>query len=84
MNTITASEARTNLFQLIKKTVKGHVHTRITSKEGSAVMLSEEEYESLLETSELLSVPNFKQTIKKADKEIKEGKTLSFDDVFGA
>lgn len=40
-------------------------------------LLSEEEYESLLETIELLSVPGFYDNIKQADKEIEVGEVLS-------
>ena len=82
MNTITATKARSNLFQLLKQTVNGHALTRISSKEGTAVLLSEDEYESLLETAELLSVPGFKESIKKADKDIKKGNLFSINEVF--
>ncbi len=82
MTTITATELRTNLFQVLKKTVKGHLLTKISSKEGNAILLSEEEYESLLETAELLSIPNLKESLLKADEEIKKGDVYSVDEVF--
>ena len=82
MTTITATELRTNLFQVLKKTLKGHLHTRISSKEGNAVLLSEDEYDSLLETAELLSIPNLKESLKEADKEIEKGKVYSIEEVF--
>ena len=44
--------------------------------------MSEEDYESLLETAQLLSIPGFLESIQKADKEIKNGETHSMDDVF--
>ena len=82
MTTITATELRTNLFQVLKKTVKGHLLTKISSKEGNAVLLSEEEYEGLLETAELLSIPNLKESLLKGDKEIKKGDVYSIAEVF--
>lgn len=82
MTTITATELRTKLFQVLKKTIKGHLHTRISSKEGNAVLLSEDEYESLLETAELLSIPNLKKSLLEADKEIEKGEVYSIDEVF--
>lgn len=82
MNTITATNARSTLFQLLKETVKGHIFTRISSKEGNVVLISEEEFESLLETAELLEVVKLKESIKKADKEIEKGNIYSFDEVF--
>jgi len=82
MTTITATELRTNLFQVLKKTVKGHLHTKISSKEGTAVLLSEDEYDSLLETAELLSIPNLKESLNEADKDINKGKVYSIEEVF--
>jgi antitoxin YefM len=83
MNTITATDARSNLFKLLKQTVKGHLHTKISSKEGNAVLISEDDYESLLETAELLSVPGLKESIKRADKEIEKGAVYDLKDIFG-
>lgn len=47
-------------------------------------MLSEEDYEGLVETLELLSVPGSYESVKEADKQIHEGPTYSIEDVFGA
>ena len=82
MQTLTATNARSDLFNLLKEVIKGHFQTRISSKEGSAILLSEEDYESLLETAELLSIPGFKSSLKKADREIRKGQLYSFDEVF--
>ena len=82
MKTITASRARSELFNLLKNTVKGHRQVRITSKEGSVVLMSEEDYENLIETLELLSIPDFKKNLNVADHEIEKGETFSMDEVF--
>lgn len=82
MNILTATKARSNLYQLLKKVLKEHLPVKISSKEGNVVVISEEEYESLLETAELLSIPGFKESIKKADKEIEKGNVVAFDEVF--
>ena len=82
MITITATVARSNLFQLLKKVIKGHIPTRISSKEGTVVLLSEDDYESLIETAELLSQSGFKESIKKADKDIEKGNVYNFDEAF--
>ena len=82
MKTITASKARSELFSLLKGTVKGHRQVRITSKEGSVVLMSEEDYESLIETLQLLSEPGLKESIRKADEEIEKGETLSIEEAF--
>lgn len=67
----------------MKKSVKGHVPIRITSKEGNAVLISETDYESLMETLELLSTPGFRKSIEEARADIKAGRTKSLKEVFG-
>ncbi len=82
MITITATDARSNFFQLVKNALQGTPPVRIVSKKGNVIMLTEEEYESLIETAELLAEPGLKESIKKADKEIKNGEIYSFNQVF--
>ncbi len=81
--TVTATEARQNLFKLVKKSVKGHVPVKITSKEGDAVLVSEEDYEGLLETLELLSVPGMRKSIQEAKADIRAGRTRALKEIFG-
>lgn len=83
MKTLTATDARNNWFKLLKDSVSSHRIYQITSKEGDAVILSKEDYESLIETLELLSIPGMLKSIKQADKEIAEGKTRTMEEVFG-
>ncbi|MGH9123607.1 MAG: type II toxin-antitoxin system Phd/YefM family antitoxin [Acidimicrobiales bacterium] len=54
---ITASEARKNLFPLIKKVNDDRQPIGITSKHGDAVLLSRADYDALSETAWLLRVP---------------------------
>ena len=79
----TATEARQDLFQLMKRTVKGHIPVRISSKEGDAILISAEDYENLLETLELLSKPGLRRSIEEAREDIKAGRTKSLKEVFG-
>ena len=81
--TITATAARQHLFQLLRKSVKGHVPVKITCKEGDAVIISEEDYEGLLETLELLSLPGMRKSIREAKADIRAGRTKSLKAVFG-
>jgi prevent-host-death family protein len=53
-----------DLFNLLKKTIQGHQEIRISSKEGEAVLLSGEDYDSLLETLQLLSTPGLKESVR--------------------
>lgn len=54
---VTASEARKSLFPLIEQVNDDHVPVEITSKRGSAVLMSLEDYLALQETAHLLRVP---------------------------
>ena len=81
--TVTVTEARQNLFKLVRKSVKGHVPVKITSKEGDAVLVSEEDYEGLLETLELLSVPGMRKSIQEARADIRAGRTKSLKEILG-
>jgi antitoxin YefM len=54
---ITASEARKNLFRLIEKVNDDRTPIEITSGRGDAVLLSRADYEALEETAHLLRVP---------------------------
>ncbi|MGW0734229.1 type II toxin-antitoxin system Phd/YefM family antitoxin [Streptomyces sp. NPDC002851] len=55
--TISASEARQNLFPLIKRVNDDHDPIRISSKGGDAVLMSAEDYDSWQETIYLLRSP---------------------------
>ena len=81
--TVTATEARQNLFRLVRKSVRGHIPVKITSKEGDAVLVSEEDYEGLLETLELLSMPGMRKSIQEARADIRAGMTKSLKEIFG-
>lgn len=62
---VTASEARRNLFPLIEQVNNDRVVVQITSRRGDAVLLSRAEYDSLEETAHLLRVPaNAKRLIE--------------------
>lgn len=55
--TLTASEARKNLFPLIEQVNNDHQPVEITSKRGDAVLMSRADYDALEETAYLLRVP---------------------------
>ena len=62
---ITASEARKNLFPLIEKVNDDRTPLELTSRRGDAVLLSRADYEALEETAHLLRVPaNAKRLIE--------------------
>ena len=83
MTTLTTTEARQNLFEIVKKSIKGHVPIKITSKSGDVVMMSEEDYGGLLETLEILSTPGMMKSIRRAESDIKAGRVKSIRQIFG-
>lgn len=54
---ITASEARKNLFPLIEQVNDDRTPVEITSRRGDAVLMSRADYEALEETAHLLRAP---------------------------
>lgn len=50
MKTVALSKARSNLFKLRKDVVKNHEEVILTHKDGNTVMVSEEDWNLLLET----------------------------------
>ena len=80
---ITATKARNDFFNLLKKSIHGHEPVRINTGDGDAIMISEADYESLLETLELLSTPGLAESVAVAREEISRGETYSLDEVFG-
>ncbi|MBI4387009.1 MAG: type II toxin-antitoxin system Phd/YefM family antitoxin [Elusimicrobia bacterium] len=84
MNTITATDARSHLFDLIKRAARTHQPYCITSRAGETVLMSKEDFESLIETLELLSTPGVLAGVRRAKKDIAKGRTYSLSQVFGA
>ena len=83
MNIVSATEARKELFKLIRRAVHAHDPVRIRHREGGVVLVSEEDYEGLLETLELLSIPGMRESLAEAEADIAAGRTASIDDVLG-
>lgn len=64
MTTLTASEARANLYRLMDQTAQSHQPIHIAGKNANAVLLSEEDWQSIQETLYLLAVPGLRESIK--------------------
>ena len=66
MTTITASEARANLYRLIDQASESHKPVVISGKRSNAVLVSEEDWSAIQETLHLLAVPGMRESIKEA------------------
>ena len=63
MTTVNLTEARANLYKLIDDASMSHQPVVITGKRGNAVLLAEEDWNSINETLYLVSVPGMRETI---------------------
>ena len=63
MTTLTITNFRRNIYSLIENTVKFNEPVNITTKEGNAVMISEDEYNGLIETLYLTSIPGMREKL---------------------
>jgi PHD/YefM family antitoxin component YafN of YafNO toxin-antitoxin module len=57
MDTINVTQARNDLFRVMDSVLEGRMAT-ITSKKGNAILLSEEEWNEIIETLYVLSDPD--------------------------
>ena len=54
---------RKNIFSILEQTIKYNEPVNISTKLGNAVIISEEDYNGLMETLSLSSIPNMKNKI---------------------
>lgn len=54
---------RKNIFTILEQTIKYNEPVNISTKSGNAVIISEEDYNGLMETLYLSSIPNMKEKI---------------------
>ena len=79
MTTISASEARKRLYNLVDEVKDTHEPVQIIGKRSSAVLVSEEDWRAIEETLRLTAIPGTRESIKKGlkttvdkcDKELK-------------
>lgn len=63
MTTITATQARAQLYQLVDLSAESHEPIQITGKRNNAVLISEDDWRSIQETLHLLSIPGMRKSI---------------------
>lgn len=64
MQTLSASEARANLYRLVDEAAESHQPIIISGKRNNAVLVSAEDWLAIQETLFLLSIPNMRESIK--------------------
>jgi antitoxin YefM len=63
MPTLTVTEARSSLYQLIDNVAESHEPVLITGKRTNAVLVSEEDWRAINETLYLLNIPGMRESI---------------------
>jgi prevent-host-death family protein len=79
MTTLSASEARKRLYNLVDEVKDTHLPVQIIGKRNSAILVSEEDWRAIEETLYLTAIPGMRESIKKGlktpvdkcDKELK-------------
>jgi prevent-host-death family protein len=65
MTTLTTSQARAQLFQLVDAALISHKPVQIKGRRASAVLISSEDWEAIQETLYLLSAPGMRESLVK-------------------
>jgi len=76
VTTMSATEARKQLYQLLDDVSRSHEPVQITGKRGNAVLVSEEDWRAVQETLYLVSIPGMRESIL-------EGMTTPADELVG-
>ncbi len=63
MKTLTATQARKELYRLLDEASETHEPIQITGKRSNAVLISEEDWRSIQETLYLSSIPGMQDSI---------------------
>ncbi len=69
MRTISATEARNNIYKLLDMAAEENEPIQITGKRSNAVLISEDDWRAIQETLYLLSIPGMRESIIKGMKE---------------
>lgn len=79
--TLSISEARKNIFDIAEAVQKPGLHYTFTEKgRPKAVLMSADEFDSLMETLEILNDPRALARIKRAEEEFAKGEYVSWDE----
>jgi antitoxin YefM len=69
MKTVTATSARSGLYNLIDAALRDREPIQITGKRGNAVLVAEEDWRAIEETLYLQAIPGMAASIRKGMKE---------------
>jgi antitoxin YefM len=79
LTVITASEARSRLFPLMEQVNTDSTPILITSKKGNAVLVSESEWEAIIETMYVLRTTANREQLAKSQAEVLSGNLFEYE-----
>ena len=81
-NTLSISEARKKIFEIAEDVQKPGKHYTFTENGiPKAVLMSADQYDSLVEDLELLSDPGFAKRMEAAEKELERGEYVTLEEL---
>lgn len=63
MTSVTATDARSQLYRLLDEVAQSHEPVLITGKRTNAVLIAEEDWRAIQETMYLLNIPGLRESI---------------------
>jgi prevent-host-death family protein len=69
MTSVSVTQARSKLYQLVDDSAESHEPVQITGKRSNAVLVSEGDWRSIQETLFLLTIPGMRESIRKGLRE---------------
>ena len=83
MEKLRITNAQEELSQLVKLVAEENKVYEIEVSESSAVLISSQNYESLRETIELLSIPGLRESLQRSLQQVVDQETYSLEEVLG-
>lgn len=63
MKSVNITNAREQIYKLVDETITEHLPVQIISKKGNVVLVSESDWNSVMETLYLVSIPEMRESI---------------------
>jgi antitoxin YefM len=82
MTTLPLAEVRANLSKLVDEAVRTHQRIEVTRQgRRAAVILSADDYDSIMETLAILSDPELMHEVRAAEAEAADGEVFTLEEV---
>lgn len=69
LKTVPVTKARQSIYKLIDESIKHSEPIQITTKNGNAILIGEDDWRAIQETMHLLSIPGMRESILEGGKE---------------